>query len=128
MDTLFSLLSICIGIAGIVYALMVNREKAKLENLVRSKLRGLAGNICKIRQSTTWGYWHFCKIQELVLNLSESEEKKAILKETQLGHGDIAASDRMLSNLLNEVLITQEGLFNTKEIHHPEEKELTKKE
>ena len=126
MDTLLSIISICIGFVGIIYALMVNREKAKLENLVQSGLRGLAGNICKIRQSTTWAFWHFGKIQELVLQLPESEKRNEILRETQLGHGDAAASERMLTNLLNEVLITQEGLFNTKEIHHPEEKELMK--
>ena len=33
LNSTFSILSICIGIAGIVYALMVNCEKAKLENL-----------------------------------------------------------------------------------------------
>jgi hypothetical protein len=127
MDTWLSILSIGIGIAGMVYAVMTNREKAKIENLIRSELRGLAGNICKIRQSSAWAFWHFNNIQALVLKLSESEEKKEILKLTQLGHGDAAASDRMLTNLLNEVLITQDGLFNTKEIHHPEEKELVNK-
>ena len=86
----------------------------------------MAGNICKIRQSTSWGFWHFGAIQDLALKLPESEEKNGILKESQLGHGDTAASERMLSNLLNEVLITQEGLFNTKEIHHPDEKDLLK--
>ncbi len=29
MDVWLSILSVCIGIAGIVYAVMVNREKAK---------------------------------------------------------------------------------------------------
>ena len=126
MVTLLSVLSVCIGVVAIVYAVMVNREKAKLEKLVRSGLRGLAGNICKVRQSTTWANWHFIKIQELVLQCPETEERKGILKETQYGHGDAVASERMLTNLLNEVLITQDGLFNTKEIHHPEEPELTK--
>jgi hypothetical protein len=127
MDTWLSILSICIGVAGMVYAVMTNRERAKLENLVRSELRGLAGNICKIKQSSGWAYWHFNSIQALVLKLPESEEKKEILRLTQLGHGDAAASDRMLTNLLNEVLITQHGLFNTKETHHPEDKELVDK-
>jgi hypothetical protein len=104
---------------------MANREKAKLENLVRSKSRGLAGNICKIKQSSGWASWHFNNIQALVLKLPETE--KEILRLTQLGHGDAAASDRMLTNLLNEILITQHGLFNTKEIHHPEDKELVNK-
>jgi hypothetical protein len=119
MDTWLSILGICIGIAGLFCAVMTNREKAKLENLVRSKLRGIAGNICEAKFRLG-----LLPVQQpfkgFVLKLPEIEEKKEILGLTQLGHGDAAASDRMLTNLLNGVLITQHGLFNTKEIHHPD--------
>jgi len=56
--------------------------------------------------------------------MPESDEKNKILKALQLGHGDVTAAHRMLSNLLNEVQVTQLGLFKTKEIVHPDEKSL----
>lgn len=69
LDTWISIISVVLGALGLGYAVMINREKSKLENLVRSGLRGLSGNICKVRQSTIWAYNHFHRIQVLVLQL-----------------------------------------------------------
>lgn len=125
MTIFLEILGIGIGLGGLLFAYMVNREKEKLENLIRAELQGLAGNICKIMESSDKAWNHFDQIQNSVLQLiesDESDEKNKILKSLQLGHGDITAAHRMLSNLLNEVLATQLGLFGTKLITHPEEK------
>ena len=122
MTIYLQLIGICIAIGSVIYAYMVNREKQKLENLIRALLQGFAGNICKILESAEYAWNHFVIIQDNVIGLDESKEKNNVLKSLQLGHGDITAAHRMLHNLLNEVLITQSGLFGTKIINYPQEK------
>ncbi|MDD2903537.1 MAG: hypothetical protein PHU44_14020 [Syntrophales bacterium] len=124
ISVLVGILGIILGIYSIKHAKRVSLEKKTIENIVQNGLGGLAGNILKIKQSTNTAYIQLGRIQELVLKLSHSKEINRILKEIQIGHGAASASNSMLMNLLNEVLNTQYGLFNKKEIYHPEEREL----
>jgi hypothetical protein len=121
MENMVEFISIGIGFAGVLYAILTNRQKAKMENMVRIHLSGIAGNIKAIRKSTGWSWTHFGKIQNIAVNLESSEVRETILKSAQLGTGDSAAADRMLENLLNNVTNIQEGMFGTTEVRYPEE-------
>lgn len=122
MEMLLSLMSVALGVGGIIYAILTNREKKKLENVVKVSLSTTAGNIEKIRQSAHWAWEHFQIIHDNADRLPDSKDRTKINQSSQLGTGDSAAVERMLGNLLNEVLATQEGLFGTTERKHPDKK------
>ena len=50
MENLFEFISIAIGLFGIFYAILTNRQKTKMEHMVRIHLSGIAGNIKSIRK------------------------------------------------------------------------------
>ena len=56
--------------------------------------------------------------------LPDSEIKSELVILISNGQGDASASDRMLINLLNELLTVQEAQFQTREIKHTEKHEL----
>ena len=120
MEMLLSIISVALGVGGIAYAVITNLEKTKLEKMIKVSLSTTAGNIAKIRESAEWAWQHFQVIRKSVVQLPDSEEKTKIIESSQLGTGDSAAVERMLANLLNQVLATQEGLFGTTEIKHPD--------
>lgn len=126
IDTVLAIVGIGVsagfGTGGIVYAVFTNREKKKLETFVKANLVSTAGNVEKIRESAQFAWRNFNYIRESATKLPDSEEKNNIIKCGALGTGDAAAADRMMGNLLNEVLSTQEGLFGTTEIKHPDRK------
>lgn len=84
----------------------------------------MGGNICKIQQSTRWAFENFRNIQKLAVMLPDSEIKSELVILISNGQGDASASDRMLINLLNELLTVQEAQFQTREIKHTEKHEL----
>ena len=118
METILGYLGVALGIAGIVYAYSTNREKARLENLVKAELRGLAGNIRSIRCNPGWADQHFSSIQERALKLERNEDVEQILKHTQQGARDATAAERLIGNLLTQVVTFQEGMFGTRIIDH----------
>ncbi len=121
MEMFLETVSICIGIAGVIYACIVERQKAKLEDLIRENLQGMAGNICKIIESSEFAWNNFRYVFDIInAQAPESTDKSKSLKYLQLGHGDITAAHRMMINLLNQVLVTQSGLFGKQIINHPQ--------
>ena len=123
MEIILSIVSVALGAGGLVYAWMTNREKANLERLMRSQLRGLAGNVVNTRKNPGWADCHFRNIQDTALRLDRNDHLNHILEEAQTGARDATAAERMLQNLLNELLSLQDGLFGTKLIEHSNLKE-----
>ena len=66
----------------------------------------------------------------IMIRITESEHKPALIKFLTDGYGDAYATDRSIVNLFNGVLTMQEAQFDTRTIKHPErdELELYKKE
>ena len=121
MELYLTIASVGVGVAGLVYAYMTNRANADLRALVRSSLQGLAGNIDIIHKNPVWADEHFSRIQQRALNLERGNDHvKSILDHAHLGARDFTAAERMLRNLLNEVLTIQEGMFGTRIMTHPD--------
>jgi hypothetical protein len=115
--------NIITGIATfIAMGIAVNEfiKRRKLEQFTNSSLRGIAGNLAKIKQSTAWAFNNFRVAQSEAVKLTNSENKNELLIKIADGQGDAASADRMIVNLLNEILTLQEGQFGTREITHPE--------
>ncbi len=120
MELLLSVMSVAIGLAGVGYAYMTNRAKTTLEKLIQAQLRGLAGNIKEIREQPRWANTHLETIYKLASKKEKTEEDlNEILQRAYWGRGDITAAERMLSNLLNEILTLQEGMFGTRTVKFP---------
>lgn len=115
--------SAIITVGSLVYAVMTNREKRKLEKLVKSMLAGIAGNIRGIRENPAWADQQFRNIRERALELERNDDVKAILQHAHDGARDVTAAERMLGDLLGEVLWLQKGLFGTELIYHPNRKD-----
>ena len=119
IETILSIVSVALGAAGIVYAILTNRAKTRLEQYIQRHLRSLAGNIEWITASAAWAGQHFQAINETALRLERSEDVNQILTHAHDGRGDAIAAERMIKNLLNEALAIQEGQFGTRCIVHP---------
>jgi len=115
------IVSVTLGTASLVYACKTNQEKKKLEDYIQAELRGLAGNIDKIRVSPEWAEHHFGEIRNQALELEPTNEMKEIVRHAQDGAKDAAAASRMIRNLLNQVLTFQEGMFGTRELVHSDQ-------
>lgn len=122
-----------VGIVGIVgtfittwsfvYAIKTRSEKRKFEILVRDKLAGIAGNVWYSQKSAGLSDKNFTRTRDAAYELEESDKKQNVLKHIHNGARDAVAAKRMLSNLLNEVLSMQKGMFGTDKIAHPEKSE-----
>ena len=110
------------SIISIPIAIYQIKQNIKLKNITKSNFRCWAGNTRHIIQSAQWSYDKFVKIIDSANLLNNSDQRSLITKLAAQGHGDSAAAERMLKNLLNDLLSAQEGLFKTKIISHPEEK------
>ena len=127
LEIVISVISVAVGLVALVYAMMTNREKARLEKLIAAELRGLAASIDWVRTNSAWASSHFGSIQEQALSLDRSDQVNGILVHTQKGDHDTVAAERMMTNLFNQVLTLQEGIFGTRIVTYPKEfKRLTK--
>jgi hypothetical protein len=126
IDSILAIIGLVVGtgisVGSLIYAVKTNREKAKLETLVQTELAYIAGNIQVIRANPQWADRHFQAIRDKVLELEAGEQVQEIIKQAHDGARDVTAAERMLGNLLNEVLALQKGLFGTEEVHHPDYK------
>lgn len=119
--------NIATGIASILsllFACYQFYERKKLELFTKSVLQGTGGNVCKIQQSTRWAFENIRNAQKIITKLPESELKENLTILLSDSQGDASASDRMLINLLNELLTLQEAQFHTRDIKHTEKSEL----
>ena len=62
------------------------------------------------------------------MRLDRNQDVHEILKHAQYGAGDSVAAERMIRNLLNQVLTLQEGMFGTRIIDHIDKAEKDQKD
>ena len=120
LNTTVGVIGLIFGISSFIYALMALREKRSFEKLIHAQLKGMAGDVEKIRESAQWAWKNFDIIRQNASTLPSSNERKEILKRSQHGTGDAAATERMLSNLQNAILSLLEGYFGKREACHPD--------
>jgi hypothetical protein len=120
----FNIIAGIASILGFAFACYQYHEKNKLKLFTKSVIQGIGGNICKIQQSTRWAFQNFRNAQKLLVKLPDSELKQNLVLIVADGQGDASASDRMLINLLNELLTVQEAQFGSRDISHTEKNEL----
>jgi hypothetical protein len=112
-----------ITIIGTIFGILQFFKNKKLKRVTLTALQSAAGDLCKIQQSTEWTFNNMRHLQQLLVNLDDSDLKKQILKIASDGQGDAASADRMVITLFSHLMTMQETQFNTKEIIHPEKNE-----
>jgi hypothetical protein len=130
MDSFIGFLGLIVGVVGLIIAIYEYRNRLKVEQFSKATLRGMAGNIAKIQQSTAWASTNLRDAHNTAAQLPESTLKIPLLKFISNGLADATATDRLVINLCNDVLNMQLAQFNTRKITHPERDvlELYKKE
>lgn len=107
-----------LGSASLVYAHRTNKEKQLRDRQVQKTLAGLAGDIQRVQTNPLWADQHFVAIRDLALQAPQNAQVQDIIRHAFDGARDATAAERMLGNLLNDVLTVQRGLFGSEEIWH----------
>ncbi len=121
---IINIIAVIITVFSFAFSLYQFNEKKKLENFTLKVLRSIAGNLCKIQQSTEWTFANIRNLQLKAGGLQDDEVKKEIVRLLSDAQGDAAAADRLVVTVFNDVLTFQDATFNTTEISHPEKREL----
>lgn len=116
-----TILGFACSAVALVYAIKTNREKQQLQEMMKAHLAYLAGNVTKIRTNAAWADDHMKDVQRCALKLPDSDEKNSILKHERDGARDVTAAERMIGNLLSEILAIQDGQFGSHEIRHADD-------
>ncbi|WP_133992279.1 hypothetical protein [Dinghuibacter silviterrae] len=124
MDSIVGFLGLAVGIAGLVIAWFQYQSRLRLEHFTKASWKGMAGNIAKIQQSTEWAATNMRDAHNSAIRLPDSELKIELLGFISRGFGDATATDRLVTNLFNDVLNLQEAQFKTRIVTHPERDEL----
>jgi len=107
-----------VTVASLIYAIKTNDEKKKREAQVKETLIGLAGNVVRIQTNLLWADVHFGAIRDIALKGNDMNNIKDIITRAHVGARDAVAAERMLGNLLNQIITIQRSLFGTEEIKH----------
>ena len=95
-----------IGVIGVIYALIANRDKARMEKFIHIRLKGIAGSAHNMSTEAHWACDN--------LSAARAEYVKSD-KEPNEGSENRSA-ETMAFGLLNSFLDLQQGMFNTREM------------
>ena len=113
---IISIVGTGITTAALTYAIKTDRDRNRVESLVKAKLASTAGSVELIRQNPHWADKHFKVISELAQEVSQENIRKSLTERAQAGARDVTAAERMLRILRNDILSLQKGMFGTQNI------------
>jgi hypothetical protein len=116
MELFLSLFGLVLTVASIIYAFITNREKNKLQSLVKIRLEDMIKSIEAVRGNTKLAHTHIDHIRKFMNGLRRSDELKTMLDRVAWAEADITAAHRMLKRLRQDVASLQNGLFAVQEI------------
>ena len=117
---IIAIVSLIATTASFVYAIKTYKEQKRFEKLVQESLAGIAGNVWNAGKSADKSDRNYTRARDELLKLEDSDTRKTILKHIHNGARDSVAAKRMLSNLLGVVMSTQNGMFGSDKIAHPD--------
>lgn len=114
MEHALTIIGLALGVVSLIYAVVTNREKAKLERLFQVELEDVIASIDKVNKNTQLAYSHLDPIRRFLQKLAPSEELAAVLDHMAWLTGDVTAADRLIERMRNDVLALQSGLYDVK--------------
>lgn len=116
LNLILGIVATAVTAVSLTYGVKTNRERGRIENLVKAKLASIAGSIELIRKNPHWADKHFKAISESAHEVNQDKLRKDIAEHAQAGARDVTAAERMLRILRNDVLALQKGMFGTEDL------------
>ena len=111
MNLALTIISLLVGALSLVYAVIANREKAKLEKIIQSRLLNITESVEDAKNNTKLAYGHIDEIRRFLNSLKRSKDMNTTLDHVAWAEADITAAHRMLKRLKRDVESLQEGLL-----------------
>lgn len=115
MELSLALAGLVVTTASFIYAFIANREKSRLQRLIKIKLEDLTRGIDQVRGNTKLAHTHIDEIRRFLNGVRRSNELKAILDRAAWAEADITTAHRMLKRLSYDATSLRDGLFGTQE-------------
>lgn len=113
VSLIIGIVSTAITAAVLTYAIKTNRDRERVESLIKAKLASTAGSVELIRKNPHWADKHFKIISELAQQVVQENVRKMLTARAQADARDVTAAERMLRILRNDILSLQKGMFGT---------------
>jgi F0F1-type ATP synthase membrane subunit b/b' len=111
MSIALTIIGLLVGVLSLVYAVITNREKAKLEKIIQSRLLHIAESVEDAKDNTKLAHGHIDEVRRFLNGLKHSKEMNSILDRAAWAEADITAAHRMLKRLKCDVCSLQEELL-----------------
>jgi hypothetical protein len=121
MDPL-TIISLVLTVVSLAYAYKTNRDKDRLEKMLRISFERLQAGIDNAKANNKLAYDHLDGIRRFVQDLPPSPGRADILERITWLHGDVTAADRLLVAVRTDVDSVSRGLFDSH--HFPRRKKL----
>ena len=125
MESALAITGLALGVLSLIYAVVTNREKAKLERLIEVRLQDVVASIDKVNKNTQLAYSHLDPVRRFLQKLAPSDELATVLDQMTWLHGDVTAADRLIERMRNDVTALQSGLYGTKSVHQEQKSPTT---
>ncbi len=126
MNDVLAIISFLVGVLSLVYAVITNREKAKLEKVIKMRLLNISESVEDVVNNAALAHTHIDATRKFLNDLKRSEGLKTILDRIAWAEADITAAHRMSKRLRRDVNSLQEGLFFKEKIPRHKEHKNTK--
>jgi metal-dependent hydrolase (beta-lactamase superfamily II) len=111
MNDALTIISFFVGVLSLVYAVITNREKAKLEKVIKMRLLNISESVEDVVNNAALAHTHIDATRQFLNDLERSKGLKTILDRIAWAEADITAAHRMSKRLKRDVDSLQEGLF-----------------
>ena len=112
MNDTLTIISFLVGVLSLVYAVIANREKAKLEKVVKMRLLTISESVEDVEHNASLAHKHIDATRQFLNNLEHSRGLNTILDQIAWAEADVTAAHRMSKRLKRDVDSLHEGLFS----------------
>ena len=116
MNDILTIISLLVGVLSLVYAMIANREKAKLEKVIKMRLLNISESVEDVENNAALAHKHIDATRQFLNNLERSKGLNTILDQIAWAEADITAAHRMSKRLKRDVDSLHEGLFSKEKI------------
>jgi len=114
MNMWFTLGGLAVGIVSLLYAIVVDRQKAHLRRLIRTVVADLERGLADVEDNVTLGLEHIDKVREFMNTLRRSEALPPQLDRVAWAEADVTSAHRILKNLRKNLASLRIELFEGK--------------
>ena len=126
MNDFLTIVSILVGVISLIYAVITNREKAKLEKVIKMRLLNISESVRDVEDNAASAHTHIDATRRFLNDLEHSKALKTILDRIAWAEADITAAHRMSKRLKRDVDSLQDGLYFEEDLPRNKEPKRTK--